>query len=395
MWATDTLRRRLDSSLGFVHKQRRELLWRVVGALVTGRMLWSAALGRFLPGDALQKHRIKAVDRFLGNGALYRQRLDIYAAVASRLLGSISRPVVLVDITELRPGLCALTASVAMSGRSVPLYGQVRRKSTISKQDSIKRFLCALSQVLPEHCVPIVVTDAGFESPWFERIVHMGWDYVGRVRHQTRFLLDGRWLTAQELHRRATRRARNLGQVPFPRYRPKPRRVVLSKARQSKGRTRKNTLGRKGRTATDRKCEQRAREPWLLSTSLTCRPSAIVELYATRMQIEQNYRDFKNHRWGWHLGLSRSRTNARMEMLLLVAALASLLVLGIGCAAEQARLHLALQANTVRNRRVLSLFTLGQLVIDDVQRGARPPPVHDVFSQLRRAIQHLHLLVPD
>ena len=35
----------------------------------------------------------------------------------------------------------------------------------------------------------------------------------------------------------------------------------------------------------------------------------------------------------------------------------------IGVAAERKRLHLRFQANTIRNRRVLSLFQLGKLII--------------------------------
>src|SRR5687768_11215908 len=99
-----------------------------------------------------------------------------------------------------------------MSGRGVPLYEQVRSKKTIHRPASIQSFLRALQRILRD-VRPVLVTDAAFESPWFDQIVELGWDYVGRVRHQTKFLLDGEWVGVQALHRLATVRAL-LGMAP-------------------------------------------------------------------------------------------------------------------------------------------------------------------------------------
>ncbi len=54
---------------------------------------------------------------------------------------------------------------------------------------------------------------------------------------------------------------------------------------------------------------------------------------------------------------------ARVEVMVLLAALASLLVLIIGISAEGAGVHRRYQANTIRTRRVLALTTLGRLVL--------------------------------
>lgn len=83
------------------------------------------------------------------------------------------------------------------------------------------------------------------------------------------------------------------------------------------------------------------------------------------MQIEQNYRDTKNHRWGWRLNQSRSRSRARLEILLLIGAIAMFVVLAFGCLAERNGLHKRFQANTHYRRRVLSFFTLGLFVLRD------------------------------
>ena len=180
----------------------------------------------------------------------------------------------------------------------------------------------------------------------------------------------------------------NLGELPFPRHRPRPRRIVLSQRPEAKGRTRLNAYGLKGRTIGDRRCQQSAREPWVLATSLNCASHVVVSVYALRMQIEQNYRDTKNHRWGWRLDQSRSRSNRRLEMLLLIAAIAMCVVLAFGCAAERAGLHKLYQANTVLHRRVLSFFTLGLFVLRSNLRGWTASPSR-LFAEIRSRIYRL------
>jgi hypothetical protein len=377
--------------MGFVHEQRRVALFRAVRALIGGGALWLSALGRSLDDGVAAKHGIKAIDRLLGNTVLHAQRHQIYAAMTKALLLGRRQAVVLVDITETRPGACALTASLAMEGRSIPLYGQVRSKRSISKRTSIRTFLRALQRVLPPEVQPILVTDAGFESPWFDQVIELGWNYVGRVRHQTQFEIDDHhWVGAKALHRCAGYHARDLGYLRFPRHRPRARRLVVSALPKHQGRTRRNTRGRKGRTIVDRRCAKSAREPWLLATSLTCSSRVVVDIYAQRMQIEQNYRDTKNHRWGWRLNQSRSRSNARLEMLLLIAAIAMVVVLAIGCFAERNALHKRFQANTLYHRRVLSFFTLGIFALRDRYLALMPDP-HEPMAEIRRRIYALRL----
>lgn len=374
----------VEGALGFVHQQRRAALLRAVRALLKGGALWLSALGRSIDDPLTHKHAIKAIDRVLGNRALQLLRVDIYAAMISLLLRRKQRVVVLVDITEFRPGICALTAALAMNGRGVPLYDQVRSKKTLQKPASIRAFLRALQRILGD-VRPVLVTDAGFESPWFDLVVEHGWDYVGRVRHQTKFLRGGHWVGVKVLHRLATSRTRCLGWLPFPRQRPCPRRLVLSPRVLLKGRTRKNTRGRKRRTHNDRRCSKSAREPWLLATSLQGSSHAVVTLYAQRMQIEQNYRDTKNHRWGWRFNQTRSRSNQRLEMLLLIGAIATFVVLGFGALAEKLQLHKRYQANTLYRRRVLSFFTLGLFVLRDRYAPLVPAP-RPFLSEFRRNV---------
>ncbi len=81
------------------------------------------------------------------------------------------------------------------------------------------------------------------------------------------------------------------------------------------------------------------------------------------MQVEESFRDLKSHRFGWALCSARSKKPNRIQVLLMIATLASIALSMVGAAAEQRKLERQFQANTVRKRRVLSLITLGRCVI--------------------------------
>ena len=107
---------------------------------------------------------------------------------------------------------------------------------------------------------------------------------------------------------------------------------------------------------------QAALDPWLLATSMTDGDAAsLAGIYAQRMQIEETFRDAKNHRFGWSLGDVRLSTPQRAAVLLTLAALAFLVVTLIGMAAERRGLHRAYQANTEK-RRVLSFLVLAAAI---------------------------------
>jgi len=363
MRALEILHGQLTESMGFMHKARWGALWKVVEALIRGKQLWLTALGRARPGTAARKHAIKAVDRLLANPALHAELDSVYKAIAGFALGKTNRsPFIAVDTTEVRPKRYSLTACLTTDGRSIPLFSIIVNRVKPERR-TLRRFLKRLARVLPDNCVPILLTDAGFESGWFEEVVELGWDFVGRVRNRTRFLVDGQWVNTATLYARAGNRAQNLGRVAFPRRAPCERRLVLSKRPKSGHRRRKTVRGTERHKSEDKVYRRTANEPWLLATSLTCRPSHIVSIFGKRMQIEETFRDAKNHRWGWSLCDTRSRTKKRIEILLLIAAVAYLPQLLIGIAGERRQLHYRHQANTERSRRVISLFVLGSVLL--------------------------------
>jgi hypothetical protein len=118
-----------------------------------------------------------------------------------------------------------------------------------------------------------------------------------------------------------------------------------------------------GRRIRDRRAIRTAHAPWLLATSLASDADHVIAVYAFRMQIEQSLRDDKTSAWGWGLGQIRTRSCQRVDVQLLLIALATTVALLAGIAAEQAHLARHYQANTERRRRVLSLVALGRRVI--------------------------------
>lgn len=388
MRALEILHGRIRQSTGFVHAARWRALWRTVLALIGGQKLWLTALGRALPGDVRRKHAIKAVDRLLGNRKLYKERPRIAAAMAALFIGRRERVVVLVDTVEIRHKVVGFVASVAHSGRSVPIWSTMIHAYRVNAA-GCRVFLDSLAAVLPADCRPILVTDGGFETAWFDYVETLGWGYVGRVRGQTRFLRGEERLSCADLHSMAGRRAKNLPNLQFPVKRPCARRIVISKVPVSRHRRIQTRRG-PGNDSNYRHYRKNAHEPLILTTSLKSNPQQIVELYAVRMQIEQNFRDLKNHRWGWSLRHCRSGSKARVELLLLIGAIATFVQHLVGFAGERCRLHEHYQANTVRNRRVLSFFVLGGLVLNSPDHvGLTKRSLLRALSELRRDVSRI------
>lgn len=88
-----------------------------------------------------------------------------------------------------------------------------------------------------------------------------------------------------------------------------------------------------------------------------------MNLYKTRMQIEEAFRDVKNSRWGFSLDEAKATNASRYENLLIIGALATVAVWLVGQAAVIKNIHRRFQANTIPTRNVLSTFYLGCRVL--------------------------------
>lgn len=373
MRASAILQARLRNGAEIVHAKQWMALWRSVVGLLSGGQLWLTALGRSLPGKSADKHHIKAVDRLLGSPAIQQATTQLYAVLAKFLLRNISRPVILVDWTGGgSSAFYVLSAQLCFRGRALSIYSRtfpVKRKCSPKAE---REFLAELVAVVPRRCSPIVVTDAGFLFEWFDAVRAAGWDYIGRLRNGSYVRYQSQWVTFEDLHALAGRRAKSLGVCKVRIKDSCEHRLVLSKKRKLRGRHRITFNGTKGRNTADRQRSAAAREPLLLATSLSDSSRVVISIYSTRMQIEETFRDLKSHRYGWSLEDVRCRTAARIDVLLLIAALAAVAMHIVGLAARQLGLHRGLQANTERKRTVFSTFFLAKLIVRRAMHASIP-----------------------
>jgi Transposase DDE domain len=355
----DILRTALQVNLESVHRKRRDAVWRAVAGVILGGQVWLSGLGRALPGRTTDKHRIKAVDRLLGNRALHRELETFYRALAAWLLRSCKMPIIAVDWTGAGAHHYEISAKLCCDGRALALYSQVYPKKYLHSRIAHRRFLAGLAGVLPDDCKPILITDAGFRFEWFREVQWFGWHYIGRIRHRSHVLFNGSWRLLSELHATAGSRAKVLGELYLRKQKPIPHRVILAAQPKPKGRTRWTRRGTRGRRTTDVKASKSATEPWVLVTSLPSNGRFIVKTYALRMQIEQSFRDRKSYRNGWSMHCAATRSSQRMSVLILLSSLAEVAVQLVGRALAGTAIARQFQANTERKRRVLSFFFIG------------------------------------
>ena len=184
-------------------------------------------------------------------------------------------------------------------------------------------------------------------------------------------------MPCKHLYAAATTRPTTLGEVQL--VRSPPHRCTVHLGRQpAKGRRHTSVLGQPVRSSHSRKQATRAREPWLLASSLSLRAwpaNRIIQIYRQRMQIEEAVRDLKSARDGLGFAASHTRTPQRLAILLLLGALALFVLWLVGQAAVQQNLHHSYQANTTKRRLVLSLGrhllsrTPGAITIRDLGRS--------------------------
>jgi hypothetical protein len=349
----------------------------VVEGIVRAGRLVPAAIGRGIAGPTAPKHSIKRVDRLLVNQRWHQDHRTFSKAIAMTVLGKADRAVVIVDWTQMVGTHRALVAAVPVGGRALPIYAEVHPERLLGNSRIQSRFLRSLRNVLPVGCKPIVISDAGFHGPFFREVQALGWDFLGRVRGTATVTRHGLALSKEQLYAKATTAPQDLGICQLYSWsRSMLARLVLIRKRRKPGRRIPPPSSK-----DEREFRKSARDPWLLATSLSLDGSVLVALYSTRMQIEEAFRDAKNHRFGWSLSHVRTASPERAQVLLLLASLAMLVVTLVGFAAETCGAHRAYQANTAA-RRVLSLFVLGNAVIrrgDHTRLG--PPPslrVHEI-----------------
>lgn len=395
MHAISILHRTLVSECSSMHAKRRECLVAAVQSAIAGHHLSVSELGRGLSGAVAIKHNIKRVDRLLGNVHLHSELIDVYASLARRHLAGVRTPLIVVDWSDLSEDRRwqLLRASVALDGRSVTLYEEVHPLSRLAAPGVHARFVARLAAMLPDACEPIVITDAGFRSPWFKLLNQYGWHWIGRIRNRDMVRREGseRWKGCKALYAQATNVAQALGSYDYVRSNPVSCDLVLIE-RAKQNRHSKSVFGTKAQSAHSLKQARAQSEPWLLAVSPSLShlsAQAVVAVYAQRMQIEESFRDLKSERFGLGLHASGTKQAHRLCILLLIGALALFVLRLIGEVAKARQLQFEFQSNTRRSRAVLSVITLGRQL---VQKGRDQFPAAQFNAALDRLGQTHHAL---
>lgn len=222
-----------------IHAARLKALLLGTEAALHASSLTLSNLARALGGQSAVRHRVKRIDRMLGSRALQQACASVYRAMAQHWLHGNDTPLIVVDWSDVNESRSAqmIRASVALVGRSLTLYEEVHSMKAATTPQVHQAFLARLKTMLPSGCQPIVITDAGFRSPWFRAVEAQGWHWVGRSRNRDLVREHGtpfaQWHGCKSLYAnanaKANRSALDLGLFDCVRNRPHLHRLVLIK----------------------------------------------------------------------------------------------------------------------------------------------------------------------
>lgn len=361
----------------------RRLVRRLLGAvdaLVASRQLVLMELARQYPGAMRVAAPLKALDRLLSNPRLQRVRAGLYRALWARLW-PVAPAWVVVDWCTLKrdESLHLLRAALPVGGRTLSLWDEVHPQAKLGNARVHLGFLATLRRLLPWDRLPILITDAGFKVPWFRAAEGLGFACIGRLRGlvQLRPVGESEWVTASDFSEIEGARTLDLGVCEVSKGQRQRMRVVVCK-RPPRGRKHRTVHGQVAQRSGSRTQARAAREPWVLvvSTALAhLEAEAIVAHYARRMQIEESFRDIKSARFGTGLRHCLTRKAARMEVLILLHALASVVAWLRGLMARQAGedTRLLAHAQAIRRQdRTLSLWRIGWEILKRGWPAAKP-----------------------
>ena len=213
--------------------------------------------------------------------------------------------------------------------------------STKEKPKTHRQYLRRLAGFVGPDCRPIIVTDAGFKTPWFRDVLALNWDFVGRSRKPNYYSLDEEhWQSISVLYEQATATVKAFSGY-IKQSQPMSCTMVLYK-QKSQGRADLTRGGQLRRSNKALKYKKSANDPWPLSTSLPRNQQLakrVVKIYRTRMRIEERFRDMKSARFGLGFEQNDTRQIKRMTILILITTLANWILMVLGMAATVSGQH--------------------------------------------------------
>jgi hypothetical protein len=362
------LHKTFEEKLPQVHLSRLSSLMTVCSTAVSDNKLNVTGLGRSISNTNKECSNIQKVDRLVGNGLLQAERASFYKVMLSYIMTPDTSPWIHIDWTCINSttNLYVLRASLSMKGRSIVVWEECHPKKKENNHATHKEFLNKLKTLLAPGVKPVIVTDAGFRAPWFAYILKLGWDFVGRLRNKNLITLDetSTWALSSTYFKLATSIPTYLGEGLLTEEGKVPVHCVLFKGK-SKGRHQVNKNKKTSKSGKSKRYAAANKEPWFLVTSLSAKekPVLITNIYRQRMRIEENIRDTKCTRYGLGLKNSLTRCPQRMNILLLIAAIATLAAWIAGLFTKNNGNASDFQAHSAKFTSVLSIVFLGRRVL--------------------------------
>lgn len=361
----------LNNALVSIHAKRAKSLFEACWSLTKQTDLTITSLGINKDGNAYDKHKIKSVDRLVGNSQLQAEIPIIYKEFFSPFISSASILYILVDWSGCcRSDVHMLRASVAFEGRSITIYNEIHPQKKLGNRQVHNQFLARLKQIIPIDKKVVIITDAGFNTPWFKAVLKLGWNYIGRLTSYTMICLEKekKWSKVKDFYKTKSTQVKYIGKAIIGKRSSTP---VEGHVYRYKTKV-KNRKGLSRYPDVNKSFSKLYKTPWLLATSLKnieYGGNFIKDAYQKRMQIEQNFRDEKDPRFGFGWRFSRNKCYRRIAVLCLIAHITAFFLLTIGIVAEKLGLQKYFQVNTERKKRVLSLLTLAKRILK------HPPPL--------------------
>lgn len=389
MTVSETVYLQLEQFCPEVHVSRLQAVMDVAVGLTKSKRLTIAEIGRHLPSQIDLKHRIKKVDRVLGNHHLYDELNSIYSGLSQYVFKYIAHdhyaPIV-VDLCYLKDthDIQMLSAEVATQGRTIPLYREVFNSGELKGRES--DFIAKLSECIPSGRDILIIMDAGFGDDWFAAIESQNWYWLVRARGGKHIKLSQseEWQEASELFDKAGTRAKCYENAYITKSESRPCRVIIKKGSLASNRKRPSRLPRNYNSANGN-YQRTAKEPWILATNLPklYDTTKIINAYKKRMQIEESFRDIKSPRYGLAGRYFQTRNVYRWGVAMLLAAIAQIILWIIGVLGHGQGLQKIFQVNTAHHKKQFSYFFLGQLLVEHNELGRLNIP----FENLQPAIE--------
>lgn len=367
MQQTTLLHKFMKSSSTIKNGHRLNAVCKVVNSVLDNGKLSVTSLGRHMAGKAKVKNKIKTADRLLSNGQLLSESHSIYSYLSQYITKGVEQLMILIDWSPIGThAYHLLRASVYSHGRSMTIYQELHEEKYLGNSKVQKQFLEKIKQIFPTQYL-IIITDAGFKTDFFKQVVALGMDFIGRIRSNMKYKIEGtrNWFDCVDLYAKGNSTAKYIGAVKLAKSNQISCQLYLYKEKQQ---TRQKSRRKIKNSTQDKAYSKRSKDPWLLATSLESHnekkeAKKIINAYKKRMLIEHDFRDTKDVSWGVGLNNSGSYLKHRLEILLLIGYMALFLLWLIGLVGEKNHWQYNFQANSIKNKRVLSLVFLGLQMI--------------------------------